>query len=134
LHSATSAKQCSRKYDPAFLGAVETGRKQASKDGRVYMVQEDWPFDEAPNLAVISTRQVMERGAPILFVSHDEEDEGWQFLTGGLLIEEDARVVALRRIWLLDPSISELADLLLGWQASRTTLLDPWRRNPRSGS
>ena len=98
------------------------------------MVQEDWPFDDPPNRAVISTRQVTEHRAPILFVSHDEEDEGWQFLTGGLLIEEDARVVALRRIWLLDPSIGELADLPLGWRASRTTLLDPWRRNPRSGS
>ena len=98
------------------------------------MVHEDWPFDDPPNLAVISTRQVTEHRAPILFVSHDEEDEGWQFLTGGLLIEEDARVVALRRIWLLDPSIGELADLPLGWRASRTTLLDPWRRNPRSGS
>jgi hypothetical protein len=97
------------------------------------MVQENWPFDEPPNLAVISTRQVMEGEAPILFVSHDEEDEGWQFLTGVLLIEENARVVALRRIWLLDPSISELADLPLGWQASRTTLLEPWQRYPRSG-
>jgi hypothetical protein len=65
-----------------------------AKMGHFYMVQEDWPFDEPQNLAVISTRQVMEGEAPILFVSHDEEDEGWQFLTGGLLIEADARVVA----------------------------------------
>ena len=34
------------------------------------------------------------------------------------MIEEDARVVALRRIWLLNSSIGELADLPLGWQAS----------------
>lgn len=94
-------------------------------------IPDGWPFDDPPNLAVITTRQVTELRAPILFVSHDEDDEGWQFLTGGPLRDEDARVVALRRIWMLDPSVGELADLPLGWQASRSTASDPWRRGPR---
>jgi hypothetical protein len=95
-------------------------------------VQENWPFDDSPNLAVITTRQITERRAPILFVSHDEDDAGWQLLTGGPLIEEDARVVGLRRIWSLDPTVGELADLPLGWQASRSTAQEKWRRGPRS--
>jgi hypothetical protein len=94
-------------------------------------VPENWPFDDPPNLAVITTRDVTEQGSPILLVSHDEEDEGWQFLPSGPVLEEDARVVALRKIWQLDPSIAELADLPLGWQASRNTPRDPWRRSPR---
>jgi hypothetical protein len=96
-------------------------------------IQENWPFDDSPNLAVITTRQITDQGVPILFVSHDGNDGGWQFLTGGPLIEEDARVVALRRIWTLDPSVGELADLPLGWQASRGTVREKWRRGPRSG-
>lgn len=94
-------------------------------------VQEAWPFDDPPNLAVITTREVLEQGAAILFVSHDEDDGGWQFLTGGPALEEDARVVALRRIVALDPSVGELADLPLGWQATRRAALEAWRRSPR---
>ena len=94
---------------------------------------EIWPFGDPENLAVITTRQVTEGKAPILIVSHDEDDGGWQFLPGhGPLLEENARVVGLRRIWLLDPSVGELADLPLGWQASRNAPADPWRRAPRA--
>jgi len=96
------------------------------------VVPEGWPFDDPPNLAVVTTRQVTEHGVAILFVSHDEDDGGWQFLTGEPPREEDARVVALRRIWLLDPSVGELANLPPRWQASRNTPADPWRRVPRS--
>jgi len=92
---------------------------------------DDWLFEDPPNVAVVTTREVTEGQAPILFVSHDKEDGAWQFLTGGPAREDDARVVALRRIWLLDPSIGQLADLPMGWQASRTSPLDPWRRTPR---
>jgi|ERR1044071_2330317 hypothetical protein len=93
---------------------------------------ERWPFDDPQNVAVITTRQITEGTAPILLVSHDEEDGGWQFLPGdGPVREENARVVGLRRIWLLDPSVGELADLPLGWQAFRNAPADPWRRAPR---
>jgi hypothetical protein len=96
-------------------------------------VPENWPFDDSPNVAVITTRPVLEQGATILLVSHDEEDGGWQFLPAGQPREADARVVALRQIWALDPSVAELADLPLGWQAWRATPADPWHRNPRGG-
>jgi hypothetical protein len=96
-------------------------------------LDEDWPFDDSPNVAVITMRQVTEDKAPILLVSHDEDDGGWQFLPGGSVLEENARVVALRRIWLLDPSVGQLADLPSGWQASRHSPIEPWRRAPRSG-
>ena len=46
-------------------------------------LDEGWPFDDSPNVAVITTRQVTEDNAPILLVSHDEEDGGWQFLRAG---------------------------------------------------
>jgi hypothetical protein len=112
------------------LSELKLSRNQ--KQGhRCQLSMKGWPFDDSPNVAVITTRQVTEDNAPILLVSHDEEDGGWQFLPGGPVLEENARVVALRRIWLLDPSVGQLADLPLGWQASRKSPLDPWRCAPR---
>ena len=82
-------------------------------------------------MATITVRQVLAGVAPILFVAHDADDGCWQFLSGETACEEDARVVALRRIWQLDPSISALADLPPGWEASRPSPDLPWRRVPR---
>lgn len=36
----------------------------------------DWFFDDPPNIAVITTRQILELGYPILHVTHDAEDGG----------------------------------------------------------
>jgi hypothetical protein len=36
----------------------------------------DCPFDQAPNVAAITSRQVMKLGYPILFVTHYEDDGG----------------------------------------------------------
>ncbi len=93
---------------------------------------DDWPFEDPPNVAVVTTREVTEDKVPILFVSHDKEDGAWQFLTGGPAREDDARVVALRRIWLLDLSIRPVggpADGLAGFPyvAARSVAEDSTR-------
>jgi hypothetical protein len=36
---------------------------------------QDWPFDQEPNVAAISTRQVIELDYPILLVTHYEDDD-----------------------------------------------------------
>jgi hypothetical protein len=46
------------------------------------MSGEHWPFHQAPNVAAVTTRAVVETGAPILLVVHYEEDDSWAFLTG----------------------------------------------------
>ena len=88
----------------------------------------DWPFEDSPNVAVITLRQILEGSAPILHVSHDEEDGGWQFLTGDTPAETDAKVVALSTIVRIDPSVVELADLPEGWVAVREAPDAPWKR------
>jgi hypothetical protein len=90
----------------------------------------EWPFDDPSNVAAISVRQVLAGEAAILFVLHDAEDGGWQFLTGAPPCEEESCVVALRRIWQLDPSIGALADLPPGWEAARSSPELPWKRAP----
>ena len=90
-----------------------------------------WPFADPPNLAVITLKQIIELGHPICYVSHDQDDGGWQFLTGDDVDVADARVVALREMLVHDPTIASLADLPLGGYAWRTTTTDPWQRGQR---
>jgi hypothetical protein len=87
-------------------------------------------FSEPPNVAVITTRKVVSGDDWIAFVSHDEDDGGWQFLNSeaGPPNEADASVVGVGEIVQLDASIIELADLPLGWHAWRESKASPWRR------
>jgi hypothetical protein len=52
----------------------------------------------------------------------------WQFLCGATNETEDARIVGLRSIRELDPSVAELADLPLGWRAWRSAPGELWHR------
>jgi hypothetical protein len=91
-------------------------------------VVENWPFTEPENLAVITLKQIVHQGWPILHVVHDKDDGGWQFLGYDAPSEEDAAVVALRTIVRLDQSVSELADLPPDWHAWRRAPGEPWQR------
>jgi hypothetical protein len=90
----------------------------------------DWPFADPPNVAAITTRQIVHGGEPIRLVSHDADDGSWQFLTGGSFEVADGMVVSLRSMVERDPSLAELADLPLGWQAWRQRRGSPWERGP----
>ena len=89
---------------------------------------DDWPFEDAPNIAVITTQAVLD-GAWIARASIDEEDGGWQFHALSGPREEEGRVVSLRRIYQLDPTIADLADLPLGGRAWRTSPGAAWERD-----
>jgi hypothetical protein len=92
-------------------------------------VDPDWPFDQTPDTIAIVTRVVLE-GGPILLVSHDEEDEGWQFLDGDAPDESEARIISMRQALEQDPSLRLVADLPTGWMAWRASTADPWQRQP----
>jgi len=89
-----------------------------------------WRFSDPPNVAVITTRKVINGDGWIAFVSHDEDDGGWHFLDSesGPPTDADASVVGLGEIVQLDASIIELADLPLGWHAWRESKASPWMR------
>ncbi|HEU4753169.1 MAG TPA: hypothetical protein VFU47_08670, partial [Armatimonadota bacterium] len=76
-----------------------------------------------------STRGVMERGEPILLVTHEIEDGAWQFI-GYEADPEDLVVVCLEHAFHTDPSVGQLADLPRGWGAERPTAESPWTRFP----
>ena len=89
-----------------------------------------WPFADPPNMAVITLAQVFLLGMPVLHVTHDEDDGGWQFLTGEIVEVSQAFVVALQEMIEHDPSLVPLADLPLGWHAWRVDKDAKWERGP----
>jgi len=88
---------------------------------------DDFPFEDPPNVATLTTINVL-NGDPILLVTHDDDDGTWQFLCGKTNNPDDGRIVGLGCIIEQDPSVSELADLPLGWAASRTSAGERWFR------
>jgi hypothetical protein len=95
------------------------------------MLDADWPFDQPRNCAVVTLRPIVFEGAPILHVTHDEDDHGWQFLGREDADVPQAAVVGLSEIVELDPSVLEVADLPPGWHAWRQSRSSPWQRERR---
>ena len=91
-------------------------------------MSENWPFADPENLAVFTLKRIVRGESPILRVTHDEEDGGWQFLDGGEVVVEEASLVSLRFVTQVDPSVLELADMPLGWVAERASPGEPWQR------
>ena len=87
-----------------------------------------WPFDQPRNCATLTVRQVLDGSEPILLVSHDEDDHGWQFIGISDASLADAKLVCLEEIVHHDPAVLEVADLPPGWLASRDRVGGAWTR------
>ena len=85
-----------------------------------------FPFNEPENTATITCCHIVEKTADILFVSHDEDDGMWQFLCGGSHMQEDAKIVSLSEIFMLDNSVSELSNMPCGYIAQRKSKDSKW--------
>jgi len=89
-----------------------------------------WPFDVPPSAAVITTSHVTLRRMPILYVTHDlDEEEGasWQFHCGnGDYRPSVLQLVRLEEILERDPGLIRLAGLPVGHHARRTATSAPW--------
>ena len=92
---------------------------------------DEWPFDQAPNVAAITTVNVIEHDAPILLVVHYEDDDSWAFLCGTTNDDADGRVIGMREALRRDPSLREIADLRPGWKAWRSDVGAAWHRAPQ---
>lgn len=96
----------------------------------ISMVTAGWQFSDPPNVAVVASQKIVLSGGWIAYVSHDSDDGAWQFHTSQSesVSEEDAMVVSLQSIVMLDPTVIELADLPLGWHAWRSSKSSVWQR------
>lgn len=90
----------------------------------------DWPFEDDPDVAVFTSKAVLEERRPIELVFHDLEDGSWQIFSmeGAPADISDARLVSLREILNMEPSLRLLADLPEGWKAWRKAPSDLWVR------
>ena len=90
----------------------------------------EWPFDQAPDVAAITSAHVMDEGLPILLVTHYEDDHSWGFQSGRPVTMAEAMVVGMDSIVRIDPTVAEVADLPPGWTAERDAVGAEWRRSP----
>lgn len=90
----------------------------------------NWPFDLPKKKMVLTSRRILEDGAPIYYVSHDVGGEVWQFHPHEDFGEkdEDVKLATLKSVFLLDESIGELGDLPEGWHAWREAPDAEWQR------
>jgi hypothetical protein len=88
-----------------------------------------WPFDQTPDTAALVSKSVMYEGHPILLVTHDEHDHGWQLLDGADPPSDFVHVCMSHAVS-LDASVVDLADLPPGWCAWRASVEIPWSREP----
>ncbi|MBL4849870.1 MAG: hypothetical protein JKY65_30450 [Planctomycetes bacterium] len=87
----------------------------------------DWPFPHPENTACMTVRQVLQDGQPILYVTRDVDDGMFQFLTGGSVTTEDAKLVSLGSMLSHDDTLRGVAGLSLGASATRADSEGPWK-------
>lgn len=87
----------------------------------------EFRFSDPKNTACIACNHVVYKRFPILHVSHDEEDGGWQFLCGvNSHTTGDAVVLLLEEAAEIDPSLNSIAYLEQGFEAKRETVNGNW--------
>lgn len=97
------------------------------------MKKRGWVFNDAPNTMVLTTRNVLIEKRPILFVSHDSDDGMWQFHCGEDVNMDNAMLISLKEIVDYDFTVTNLANLPLGWIAWRDNLQASWSMNENNG-
>ncbi|MCM8528906.1 MAG: hypothetical protein NE327_20450 [Lentisphaeraceae bacterium] len=87
----------------------------------------NWNFDQAQNVAAITTKQVMKEGLPILQVIHYSDDNSWAFMCGTTWETGGSMVVSMAQVVSTDDSLHEIADLPVGWVAERESVEGEWK-------
>ncbi len=84
-----------------------------------------WTFDQARNVACITCRSVID-GAPVLSVTHYEDDHSWAFLDGVEFDPAESLVAAMATVVDRHPELREIASLPPGWSANRGAVGASW--------
>lgn len=80
-----------------------------------------------PRTGVIICRHVKDEGQPILFLSHDEDDGGFQVLCDPHREHRGAEEAAIVCLGHLPLEVIEVLEQLdIGQEAKRTTATSPW--------
>ncbi len=89
-------------------------------------------WDSPVDIAALTLPEVAARQKPVLFVIHDlgvgEGLGGWLFLDGPDMADREPIGIAKVELLKMDPTLAEITDLPVGWQASRESVGKPWIR------
>jgi hypothetical protein len=88
----------------------------------------NFKFLEKENLAIYTTKYIIELEKPILYVYHEQNGD-WQFVCGTTDNNEDVKIACLKDIIEIDNSLNELFNLGLGEYAYRKSINDKWQRD-----
>jgi hypothetical protein len=84
------------------------------------------PFDQEPNVAAVTTRQVIDEGPPVRQVTHYDDDDSWAFVCCTTDKADDVRVIGMGEALNLDSTLRTIADLTPGWTAWGKTVGGSW--------
>jgi len=87
-----------------------------------------WRFPVPPHTGVFTTKPVMSGDEPILLVTHEAGDGAWQFIGTSDANSDNLAYVCLHHILDWDSTVSQLADLPVGWRAWRNKASEQWVR------
>ena len=80
---------------------------------------------------VITTELIATGKSSVLWVVHDEGHGGWQLYDGGDVSNLRPVVLPKSEALRLDPTLLEVTDLPVGWEARRSEKGAAWVRNKR---
>jgi len=85
-------------------------------------------FPDSLNTAVFTTKFVVHDRKEITYISHDFEDGAWEFYSDDNFdnYEDIVLILSLDEIIQLDISVLEVADLPLGFVATRKSKAEDW--------
>lgn len=85
-------------------------------------------FEDSLNTAVFTTSFVVRDKKEITFVTHDIEDGAWEFFSNDIFddYQDVAMLISLEEMIDIDDTILNIADLALGYKATRQTRKDDW--------
>lgn len=99
-----------------------------SDEGESEMTSNEWVFDQGPNVAALTTRQVVDLNYPVRQVVHYGDDHSWAFMCGTTEDSDDYMLVHMEDVLIRDESLRSLADLPPGWLAWRVDEDSAWQR------
>lgn len=86
-----------------------------------------YKLKERENTTCFTYRHILDKNADIFFVSHDKEDDVWQFLCGDDDSLSDSKIVGLGEIVSLHPEKNYLFEMPLGVCAQRSDASSEWK-------
>ena len=84
-------------------------------------------WDDSSDPVAITTEAVVQKRQPVLRVVHDEGHGGWQLYDDAEPLKGPV-VIPKVEVLKLDPSLSGITDLAVGWEATRKDKKSAWVR------